>query len=261
MQNPNSLNLINYSENLSAYYKCDTSSTNSDRNYSISNFRCSEDSSEVERIFKIEYTCKNCEEWHVKVSSNLHKFIIYGENQYANLVSHIDIISLVKGLASEVLHDNRTSRNLSLLQPKDLFLVDLSAKKLYFRFPNQPQKENSYIRIDFSDTAPQEPLNEQAQTNSENVQFNDEFVCQLQRNHETQAQTHNKKPKFKFNVIALVLGSAALIAFLVGIGIWYALKPANTAAGAAVGQVEHEVPPVDEVIIENENGEFYMFNN
>jgi len=48
---------------------------------------------------------------------------------------------------------------------------------------------------------------------------------------------------------------------LFGIGIWYALKPANTASAAAVGQVEHEVPPVDEAIIENGNGEFYMFNN
>ena len=94
MQNLKSLNLINYSENLSAYYKCDRHFTNSVRNYSISisKFRCSEDSNKIERISKIEYTCKSCDEWHVKVSSNLYKFIIYGENQYANLVSHIDII-------------------------------------------------------------------------------------------------------------------------------------------------------------------------
>jgi len=158
ISNPESPNLYNYSNDLSVYYNCTGQSSGFD--VQISKFECIENSTEnstkVKQEFSINYICGNCETSDmIRLPSELYEYISYVFYTSNKLIKSINISGLTEGLkkfthfkTAAVEPQTELEFDFSNLEARDLILIDLYAKRLYFKNSSSDQTPNQLVAID-----------------------------------------------------------------------------------------------------------------
>ena len=157
ISNPESPNLLNYSNDLSVNYNC---TEKNQEDIQINKFECIENSTEnltkVKQKFSIDYVCGDCGSTiMIRLPSKLYEYIAYEFYQRHKLIKSININALIEGLKSiqsfkPAAVDNQESihKDFSNLEARDLVLIDLYAKRLYFKNSSSDQTPNQLVAID-----------------------------------------------------------------------------------------------------------------